>query len=95
MTEEIKNLKQAEKDEFDDWGTDFVTESEISKIKDEQEIPPSRRPNRAWNSWLPYMLVAFGLLALFSDFNFSFGWWWVFIFMCPWFWGWRGGRRSC
>ena len=72
MTEDIKKSENKQrKTNSMIGGTEFrLLSQKISELKKEQEIPPQRRPSSPWNSWLPYLLVAFGLLALFSDFRF-------------------------
>jgi hypothetical protein len=91
MSDDVNELKQAEKDKMAGWETDFATESDVAKIKAEEEAGPIKGQGQAWHTWLALVLIAVGLLALFGGVNIGFGWWWFFIFLAPWCWG----KGSC
>jgi len=95
MSDDIKNLKQTEKEKIADWDIEFATESDVAQIKAEEESGPTKKHGETWHTWMALMLVAFGLLALFSGFDFGFSGWWFLIFLGPWLWGKGSCGGSC
>lgn len=95
MSEELENLKQTEKEKLANWETEFATELDLTQIKAEEESTPKDQ-DEEWPNWLAFMLIAFGLLALFGGFNIGgFSGWWFLIFLVPWIWGKGGCNHNC
>jgi uncharacterized membrane-anchored protein len=95
MSEEIENLKQTEKEKLAGWQSEFATELDVTQIKAEEESVQVEDEDEEWPTWLAYMLIAFGLLALFAGVNIGFSGWWFLIFLVPWIWGKGGCSRNC